>query len=147
MMNQTNQPTPPFASQLVELRKPPMDVDSVLAANNPVSGLLGAALGGDSAESRARIDEAKKNAKDLTGLVRKKAKDEKEAQEAADKNSQASAEEKTSGTASAAPAPAPAPANGTKRKAEDPAADEDGSKKPKVQAAEAQPEAEASAEP
>ncbi|KAK7751907.1 hypothetical protein SLS62_006208 [Diatrype stigma] len=120
--------------RLVELRKPPMDVDSVLAANNPMSGLLGAALGGDSAESKARIDEAKKNAKDLTGLVRKKAKDEKEAQaEAAD--SEASAEKTTASTA-----PAPAPANGTKRKAEDPAADEDESKKPKVQGeAEAQP--------
>ena len=53
-----------------------MDVDSLLAANDPVSGLLGAALGEASAEAMARVEEAKKNAKDLTGLVRKKVKDE-----------------------------------------------------------------------
>lgn len=37
---------------------------------------LGQALGGPSFEQAARGGEAKKNAKDLTGLVRKKAKEE-----------------------------------------------------------------------
>lgn len=42
-----------------------------------MGGLLGAALGGESAaEKESRIEEAKKTATDLTGLVRKKVKDE-----------------------------------------------------------------------
>ncbi|RYO94060.1 hypothetical protein DL766_004115 [Monosporascus sp. MC13-8B] len=67
--------------RLVELRKPPMDVDSVLAANDPASGILGAALGDSSEEAKARVEEAKKNATDLTGLVRKKTKQEQQEQE------------------------------------------------------------------
>ncbi|OTA69962.1 hypothetical protein K449DRAFT_321570 [Hypoxylon sp. EC38] len=62
--------------RLVELQKPPMDVNSVLAADDGVLGVLGAALGESAAEKEARLEEAKKNAKDVSGLVRKKAKDE-----------------------------------------------------------------------
>lgn len=39
-----------------------------------MGGILGAALGESPAEAQARIEEAKKSAKDLTGLVRRKAK-------------------------------------------------------------------------
>ncbi|KAI1418460.1 hypothetical protein F5Y13DRAFT_149209 [Hypoxylon sp. FL1857] len=62
--------------RLVELQKPPMDVNSVLAADDGVLGVLGAALGESAAEKEARLKEAKKNAKDVSGLVRKKAKEE-----------------------------------------------------------------------
>ncbi|KAI0137818.1 hypothetical protein F4776DRAFT_85262 [Hypoxylon sp. NC0597] len=62
--------------RLVELQKPPMDVNSVLAADDGMLGVLGAALGESAAEKEARLEEAKKNAKDVSGLVRKKAKDE-----------------------------------------------------------------------
>ncbi|KAB5525773.1 histone H1-binding protein [Coniochaeta sp. 2T2.1] len=62
--------------KLIELRKPPVDVQSEIktqmfgAAANAFGGLLGAG------SSSSTIEEAKKTAKDLTGLVRKKAKDE-----------------------------------------------------------------------
>lgn len=39
---------------------------------NPLGGLLGAALGGSAAEVQARVEEATKNAVDLSSLVRKK---------------------------------------------------------------------------
>lgn len=39
-----------------------------------MGGILGATLGESPAEAQARIEEAKKTAKDLTGLVRRKAK-------------------------------------------------------------------------
>jgi HAT1-interacting factor 1 len=39
---------------------------------NPLGGLLGAALGGSAAEVQARVEEASKNAVDLSSLVRKK---------------------------------------------------------------------------
>lgn len=39
---------------------------------DPMGGILGAALGESSTETEARIEEAKKTATDLTGLVRKK---------------------------------------------------------------------------
>jgi hypothetical protein len=62
----------------VELQKPPIDVNAAVygAAQNALGGLFGAAAG--SADADARIEEAKKTATDLTGLVRKKkaAKDE-----------------------------------------------------------------------
>ncbi|KAI5860046.1 hypothetical protein GGS23DRAFT_246450 [Durotheca rogersii] len=61
--------------RLVELSKPPMDVNSVLAAEDAVLGVLGAALGESAAEKEARLEDAKKSAKDLSGLVRKKAKE------------------------------------------------------------------------
>ncbi|KAI0836761.1 hypothetical protein F5Y06DRAFT_273301 [Hypoxylon sp. FL0890] len=62
--------------RLVELQKPPMDVNSALAADDVMLGVLGAALGESAAEKEARVEEAKKNAKDVSGLVRKKAKEE-----------------------------------------------------------------------
>ncbi|KAI0479853.1 hypothetical protein F4859DRAFT_477543 [Xylaria cf. heliscus] len=63
--------------RLTELRKPPVDVGAALGQDNPLAGLLAPALGGESAvEQTARVEEAKKNAKDLSGLVRKKAKPE-----------------------------------------------------------------------
>lgn len=46
------------------------------AAANAMGGLLGATAGQSSSEAEARIEEAKKTATDLTGLVRKKNKDE-----------------------------------------------------------------------
>lgn len=101
--------------QLVDLKKPPMDVDSMLGADNPMSGILGAALGESKADTVARVEAAKKNANDLSGLVRRKAKKDDE------------------------PAPAPASdkaeteTNGSKRKAEEPAeSDGENSKKTKV---------------
>ncbi|RYP17359.1 hypothetical protein DL765_004559 [Monosporascus sp. GIB2] len=107
--------------RLVELRKPPMDVDSVLAANNPVSGILGAALGDSSEEAKARVEEAKKNATDLTGLVRKKTKQEQQEQESKPEAEVAPASTETTNGAS-------------KRKAEESAEGaDDEPKKPKVQ--------------
>lgn len=44
-----------------------------------MSGILGAALGESSSQTAARVAEAKKNAKDLSGLVRKKTKKEEPA--------------------------------------------------------------------
>ncbi|TRX93441.1 hypothetical protein FHL15_005716 [Xylaria flabelliformis] len=65
--------------RLVDLRKPPVDMNAALGEDNPLTGLLGQALGGESSlEQNARVAEAKKNAKDLSGLVRKKAKSEPE---------------------------------------------------------------------
>ncbi|RYP91752.1 hypothetical protein DL770_002096 [Monosporascus sp. CRB-9-2] len=107
--------------RLVELRKPPMDVDSVLAANDPVSGILGAALGDSSEEAKARVEEAKKNATDLTGLVRKKTKQEQQEEESKPETEVAPASTETTNGAS-------------KRKAEESAEGaNDEPKKPKVQ--------------
>lgn len=92
--------------RLVELQKPPMDVNSVLAGDDPVLGLLGAAIGESATEKQARLEEAKKAAKDVSGLVRKKAKEE--------------------------PKPEAEQTNG-KRKAEDAAPGEDDAKKAKVE--------------
>jgi HAT1-interacting factor 1 len=39
---------------------------------NPAGGILGATLGESPAEAAARIEEAKKTANDLTGLIRRK---------------------------------------------------------------------------
>ncbi|KAI9167284.1 NASP-related protein sim3 [Paramyrothecium foliicola] len=59
--------------RLVDLRKDPIDAKELLGGDaNPIGGILGAALGESAAETQARVDEAKKNATDLTGLVRKK---------------------------------------------------------------------------
>ncbi|KAI0134217.1 histone H1-binding protein [Xylariales sp. AK1849] len=92
--------------RLVDLKKPPMDVEGVLGADNPMSGILGAALGESAAETEARVEEAKKNAKDLSKFVRKK---EKKSEEA------------------------PPPETNGKRKAEEPAEGSDDSKKAKVE--------------
>ncbi|KND88883.1 NASP-like protein sim3 [Tolypocladium ophioglossoides CBS 100239] len=88
--------------RLVDLRKDPIDASDLLSGGpeaNPLGGILGAALGESAAERQARVEEAAKNATDLSGLVRKKkAKDTAEL-------------------------PAPAATNG-KRKADDDAAPE-----------------------
>lgn len=68
--------------QLVDLRGPPIDVQAALG-NDPMGGILGAALGESAIETEARIEEAKKTATDLTGLVRKKGKDKTAASPAA----------------------------------------------------------------
>ncbi|KAH9906892.1 histone H1-binding protein [Xylariomycetidae sp. FL2044] len=60
--------------RLVDLRKAPMDVNDVLGSDNPMTGILGAALGESADQQKARIEEAKKTATDLSGLVRKKGK-------------------------------------------------------------------------
>lgn len=59
--------------QLVDLKKDPLSASDLLSEGvNPLGGLLGAALGGSAAEVQARVEEATKNAVDLSGLVRKK---------------------------------------------------------------------------
>jgi hypothetical protein len=59
--------------QLVDLKKDPLSANDLLGdGTNPLGGLLGAALGGSAAEVQARVEEATKNAVDLSGLVRKK---------------------------------------------------------------------------
>jgi hypothetical protein len=67
-------------SQLAELQRPPVDVKDVLygpsSGGNPMGGILGTTLGESPADAAARIEEAKKTATDLTGLVRRKAKAE-----------------------------------------------------------------------
>ncbi|KAE9378075.1 hypothetical protein N431DRAFT_329613 [Stipitochalara longipes BDJ] len=64
--------------RLAELRAPPVDVKDALYGPtgaldlNPTGGILGATLGESPAEAAARIEEAKKTATDLTGLIRRK---------------------------------------------------------------------------
>lgn len=96
------------------MKKPPVDLQATLeaATGEAMQGILGSVLGESAAQTEARIEEAKKTATDLTGLVRKKKKDEPAA----------AVEAPANGTGS----------NGTKRKAEEPA-DEDVSKKAKVE--------------
>jgi HAT1-interacting factor 1 len=62
--------------RLAELKGPAIDTKGLLGAVsvNPLGGVLGATLGESPAEQAARIEEAKKTATDLTGLVRKKEK-------------------------------------------------------------------------
>ncbi|KAF2962735.1 hypothetical protein GQX73_g10843 [Xylaria multiplex] len=98
--------------RLTELRKPPVDMDAALGQDNPLTGLLGQALGGSS-EQAARVEEAKKNAKDLSGLVRKKTKEEPKA-EPEEKNGKRKAEE-----------PADGQEDPKKAKVEEPTADAD----------------------
>ncbi|KAH6652766.1 hypothetical protein BKA67DRAFT_301064 [Truncatella angustata] len=83
--------------RLVELKKPPVDVEGVLGAENPMSGLLGATLGETSADAQARIEEAKKGAKDLSGLVRKKEKKPEPVEPAAETNGKRKADEPADG--------------------------------------------------
>jgi HAT1-interacting factor 1 len=61
-----------------------------------MSGILGANLGESPAEAQARIEEAKKGATDLTGLVRRKRAPKTEAAEAAS-NGKRKAEDDTDG--------------------------------------------------
>ncbi|EFQ28184.1 histone H1-binding protein [Colletotrichum graminicola M1.001] len=109
--------------RLVDLRKPPIDVNAALGGDG-VGGILGAALGESTAQTQARVEEAKKTATDLTGLVRKKNKDEpkpadKPAVEAKATEVSANGEE----------------SNGIKRKAEDSAETDESAKKAKVEEA------------
>lgn len=107
-------------------------MESLLAANDQVSGLLGAALGEVSSEAKARVEEAKKNANDLTGLVRKKTKDEPQEAEKDEEPKLLLQQPQEDG---ATPADdKPETTNGTKRKAEDaPDGDSEESKKAKVE--------------
>jgi hypothetical protein len=60
---------------LAELKAPPVDVkDALYGAEGTPGGILGAALGESPTEAAARIEEAKKNATDLTGLIKRKKK-------------------------------------------------------------------------
>jgi hypothetical protein len=70
---------------LVDLKKDPIDASDLLggADANALGGLLGAALGETAEQTQARIEEAKKTATDLTGLVRKKKAKEEEKPELA----------------------------------------------------------------
>jgi HAT1-interacting factor 1 len=59
--------------KLVDLRAPPVDINAAL--NGPTlssGGIIAATLGESPAEAHKRVEEAKKGAHDLTGLVRKK---------------------------------------------------------------------------
>ncbi|CZT44107.1 related to histone H1-binding protein [Rhynchosporium secalis] len=103
-------------ARLVELQGPAVDVKAALygpaslAGVANTGGVLGAALGESPAESAARIEEAKKSANDLSGLVRKK-------------NKPAEAE---------TPGPSTTNATNGKRKADD-GGDESDSKKAKIE--------------
>lgn len=106
--------------QLVDLKADPVDAKELLGGDaNPLNGILGAVLGETEAETKARVEEAKKTATDLTGLVRKK---------------KAAPVEETA--APEAPAP-PATSNG-KRKAEDDEPEDNAAKKAKTEEAEVQ---------
>ncbi|KAJ4864332.1 SHNi-TPR domain-containing protein [Trichoderma breve] len=59
--------------RLVDLKKDPLSANDLLGDGaNPLGGILGAAFGQSAAEVQARVEEASKNAVDLTSLVRKK---------------------------------------------------------------------------
>jgi len=66
--------------RLVELNGPGIDLKEALygpgalAGINPIGGILGATLGETPADAAARLEEAKKTATDVSGLIRKKAK-------------------------------------------------------------------------
>ncbi|KAM5352183.1 hypothetical protein ACJ41O_004906 [Fusarium nematophilum] len=98
--------------RLVDLRNDPIDAKGLLGADaSPLGGILGAASGESASETKARVEEAKKTATDLSGLVRKKNK----------------------GVPAPAGAAPEAEANG-KRKAEEPAEEDSEAKKAKVEA-------------
>ena len=96
--------------QLKDLKGPPIDVKAAVygpAGGAALSGVLGATIGESPADAEARIEEAKKHATDLTGIVRKKAKADTDVKD-------------TNGA-------------GAKRKAENDVVDTDGPKKAKVE--------------
>jgi HAT1-interacting factor 1 len=106
-------------TQLVDLKAPPSDSvkDALYGPTsevNPLGGILGASIGESPADAAARIEEATKNATDLSGLVRHKKKP------------------KTSEGATTEPSDSTNGANG-KRKADDDAEDSDSAKKAKVE--------------
>lgn len=76
----------------MDLKKPPVDVQGVLGAQNPLGGILGATLGESAEEAQARVEEAKKGATDLSGLVRKKEKRPEAAEAIAEANSKRKAD-------------------------------------------------------
>lgn len=64
-------------TQLIELRQPPVSMNDptstgTLDGSNPLSGILGSLLGESAAAQKARIEEASKDANDLTGLVKRR---------------------------------------------------------------------------
>jgi len=81
------------------LKAPPVDVKDVLygasSGGNPTGGILGATIGESPADAAARVEEAKKTANDLTGLVRhkKKAKTEESTPEPNGTNGKRKAED------------------------------------------------------
>ncbi|KAG5984648.1 hypothetical protein E4U55_003869 [Claviceps digitariae] len=92
--------------RLADLRKDPISAADLIGRDTmPVGSILGAALGESAAETHARVEEAKKTATDLTGLVRKK-------------KTTAEEEQKTSQSDSSAPTAASTTTN-AKRKAEE----------------------------
>lgn len=94
-------------------------------ADQAMGGILGAALGESAEQTQARIEEAKKSANDLTGLVRKKAKEEPKPAEVPEVPEVPKVAEPAEPQANGE--------NGAKRKAEEPAEDEDSAKKAKVE--------------
>ena len=63
--------------QLIELRQPPVSINDPTGTGgvdiaNPLSGILGPILGESPAAQKARIEEASKDANDLTSLVKRK---------------------------------------------------------------------------
>ena len=64
-------------TQLIELRQPPVSINDptstgTLDGSNPLSGILGSILGESPAAQKSRLEEASKEAKDLTNLVKRK---------------------------------------------------------------------------
>lgn len=58
------------------MRNDPIDTKGLLGDDaNPLGGIFGAAVGQSATETKARVEEAKKTATDLSGLVRKKNKE------------------------------------------------------------------------
>ncbi|KAG6242650.1 hypothetical protein E4U24_005639 [Claviceps purpurea] len=59
--------------RLFDLRQDPVNADDLLGSESlPLGSILGGTLGESAADTQARVEEAKKTATDLTGLVRKK---------------------------------------------------------------------------
>ncbi len=81
-------------TKLADLQAPPVDLTAALGGPT-TTGVIGAILGESSAEAAKRLEEAKKSANDLTGIVRKK---EKKPEPAA-ANSKRKAEEDGEGEA------------------------------------------------
>lgn len=95
---------------MTDLRNDPIDTKKLLGGDeNPVAGLFGAAMAGETAaQAQARANEASKNATDLSSLVRKKPQEK-------------------------APSPSNVSETSNKRKAEDDAEEEESAKKAKVE--------------
>lgn len=73
-------------------------MEGVLGAENPLSGILGASFGESAAEAQARVEEAKKGAKDLSGLVRKKEKKPEATEAVAETNGKRKANDPADGS-------------------------------------------------